>query len=116
MKRFYVRTNKTFSFTRQITKHQRRERMLHRIQQAERAHLSQASDQSPFGASSTPVNVSLEPVKAFVPFTQSESLPKTPPEVHSHVSHSKRTRINLFQWLDAHADDDALRVCQSPFF
>lgn len=98
VKRFYVRTNKTLSFTRQITKHERRERVLERIRQGERARQSSAPA------------TSSEPPRAFVPFTDSEPLPKTSPEVHSHISHSKRARINIFQWLEAHAGDDALRV------
>ena len=88
IKRFYPRTNKV-GFTRQIAKHQRRERLLHNLSK-----------------SSTPEN---NPTAA-VGFQDSDPLPYTPPTVHHHISISNRYYENLTTWLGTHSGDPALIV------
>ena len=89
VKRFYSRTSKV-GFTQQITKHQRRERLLHNLSK-----------------SSTPEN---NPTAA-VSFRDSDPLPYTSPTVHHHISNSNRYYENLTTWLGTYSGDPALTVC-----
>ena len=88
VKRFYSRTNKVGS-TKQIAKHQRRERLLH--------NLSKLS-----APKSNPT--------AAVGFQESDPLPFTLPTVHHHISNSNRYHDNMTAWLGTHSGDPALMV------
>jgi hypothetical protein len=50
---------------------------------------------------------------AAVSFQDSESLPKTLPTIHYHVSESRRHAENLTRWLSENNDDPALKVCHN---
>lgn len=45
-----------------------------------------------------------------VPYTESDALPPTLPELHHHISTDKRLSVNIFRWLDANNGDPALNV------
>lgn len=96
VKRFYARTNKGRTFERQIARHQRRERLLRNI--AKRAEKAKETGQD---------RPSTHPA---VPLHESDPLPPTLPEQHTHISNTKRLRLNLFQWLDDNENDAALEV------
>jgi hypothetical protein len=102
VKRFYARTNKCKTFGHQISKHQRREQILKKIR--ERGQQLGNSGQSITSTVYSPApNVSFE---------ESDPLPKTPPEVHHHISNTTRLRENIYAWVDHHAqnNDEAVKV------
>jgi hypothetical protein len=106
-KRFYVRTSKN-QHERQITRLERRERALLRIETRKR------KEQNP--ASATPTTNSkrkkgLKPnMNPRVDFTESEALPYTAPEQHHHISASRNFPVNLTRFLAENHGDPATKV------
>ncbi|KAA1479425.1 hypothetical protein DENSPDRAFT_862027 [Dentipellis sp. KUC8613] len=92
VKRFYARTNKS-GFVMQITKHQRRERLLHNVY-LQAPKLAKDSKSSHGGA--------------IVNFSEPEPLPKTAPDVHYHIARTARYSLELSTWLSTHGGDIAL--------
>jgi len=45
-----------------------------------------------------------------VNFADNDPLPFTPPQLHHHVSKSKRHHHTLVNWLGRHSDDEAVKV------
>ncbi|KAF8148264.1 hypothetical protein B0H34DRAFT_668986, partial [Crassisporium funariophilum] len=114
VKRFYARTNKNKSFTQQITRQQRRERILRKIAERERKQKNAAaasSSQPPPPAHSR----GIQSPSPSVPFEETDALPKTQPDVHHHISNSVRQRENIFKWVDYHEQqgDWAVKVRHS---
>jgi hypothetical protein len=119
VKRFYARTNKLKTFTSQITKHQRRERILRRIHQRSQDILNDPDVNPP---SSIPTASSLSvasPSHSHMPettkspalaFEDEEALPLTSPADHHHLSNSRRYPENVIKWLTQNAGDPALSV------
>ncbi|KAF4611550.1 hypothetical protein D9613_004494 [Agrocybe pediades] len=96
IKRFYARTNKNTNFEEQITRQQRRERVLHKIQLRQ-----QQPAQAPKNLART---------SSIVPFNESEPLPFTRPEDHHHIANTQRYHENIYKWLyGKHEDDPALK-------
>jgi len=93
LKRFYVRTNKGRKFERQISRHQRRERLLRTI-----AHQVEQS--------AVPQTEGL-----IIPATECEPLAATAPEQHHHIANGKLFKLNLFRMVDENEGDRALKVC-----
>ncbi|KAJ3568500.1 hypothetical protein NP233_g5674 [Leucocoprinus birnbaumii] len=91
VKNFYVRTNKRSTFAWQIAKHERRERLLHQIGQAE-SESSQGNQLSGL----------------HIPFEASEPLSSTSPIVHYHMSRSRSFPLNVTNWLYENSGDPAL--------
>lgn len=115
VKRFYSRTNK-FKFTRQISKHERRERILHKIRSQKRKGktvLRQGVQLVNRSNSTPPSHLNyVEPrPTAAVSFQESDPLPYTPPTAHHHISDSTRHYENIAAWLSTNQGDPALQVC-----
>jgi hypothetical protein len=108
VKRFYPRTNKSASFTQQISKHQRREQILRKIRDRVLAHERDDKDMATSASKSQRSAKRLEDI--VVPFAASEPLPPASPEKHHQISTSRRYPINFMQWTDEHWDDPAIRV------
>ena len=47
----------------------------------------------------------------FIPFEESEPMPRTSPEKHHDIGKSYRRPINVLQWCDKNWDDPAIKVC-----
>jgi hypothetical protein len=90
VKCFYPRMNKV-GFTRQIAKHQWRERLLLHNHSKSSAHQNNTT--------------------ATIGFQESDPLPYMPPTIHHHISNLNRYHDNLTAWLGAHSGDPALMVC-----
>ncbi|KAG6806823.1 hypothetical protein H0H92_009932 [Tricholoma furcatifolium] len=86
VKRFYVRTNK-HHFEKQIGKHERRQARLRTIKQL----------QSSVELDTVPENL-----------INVDDLPFSDPEQHHHMSRGKSVPLNIFKWLKAHEDDEAI--------
>jgi len=97
VKRFFSRTNKV-AFTSQITKHERRERMLWNIRLRKSAE--QQESQHPSDSNGL----------AYLNFEDSDPLLYTDPAVRYHISNSMEYHENLTTWLGEHKDDPAFRV------
>ena len=107
VKRFYARTNKRKTFTQQIAKQQRRERILRLIQER--------SNKTKNNVQSTAVPKPFEDIQSpapSVPFEESDPLPKTFPELRYHMSNTTRLKDNIFRWVDFHEQngDEAIKV------
>ena len=105
VKRFYARTNKNKAFTQQITRQQRRERIIRKI----RERLKKQDDTNVACLSRDaeilhlPVNFKgIQSPSPAVSFEESDALPQTSPEVHHHISNSTRQKENIFKWVDYH--------------
>ncbi|KAJ3576110.1 hypothetical protein NP233_g670 [Leucocoprinus birnbaumii] len=92
VKRFYVRTNKRSTFAWQIAKHERRERLLYKIEQ----NGSDGSDEKAGGRN------------LYIPFEESEALPSTSPTVHYYMPHGRKFKINVTNWLHQNRGDPAI--------
>ncbi|KAF7785232.1 hypothetical protein Agabi119p4_1397 [Agaricus bisporus var. burnettii] len=95
VKRFYVRTNKRSGFAGQITKHEQRERLLHRMAEAEAAKLKQSLGKDQNGET------------IHLPFSASEPLAPTQPGAHYDMSRSQCFPIVVPVWLSKNAGDPA---------
>lgn len=104
VKKLYARTNKR-NFGVQIAAHERRRRLLRRM----RERMDNTSSQAP-GAAPTTVP-STDSVQDKVQ-PQNDSLPRTPPRQHHHISESKRNPFDVFEFdsLSTIADDPAVEV------
>ncbi|KAH8082791.1 hypothetical protein BXZ70DRAFT_958592 [Cristinia sonorae] len=121
VKRFYVRTNK-HRFVRQIAKQHRREEIMRKLiarQRAAQVATTQAKastaangssnhDSMLSGASSLtaaadfqshPQNQHLDARSPTVSFSQTDPLPKTPPQEHHHMSQDTTHKLHLYAWL-----------------
>lgn len=109
VKRFYARTNKLRQFTRQITKHQRRERILHNIKLRYQQTKASATATNPPNTYPPPTP-EVNKKTAAVPFEESESLPGTIPSVHYHMPESTKFYENITKFLTENANDAATEV------
>ena len=106
MKRFYVRTNKTFSFKRQITNQERRERFLRnaRLQEKRKRETGENTEGSPahkrFRQYAGPVTINNDP------------LPDIAPHEHYQISELTRSFERIPKFVSDNAGDPALRVSQ----
>jgi hypothetical protein len=110
VKRFYSRTNK-FNFTSQIAKHQHRERILRNIRLRSKQVAADADTQT----SSDIITKDAPQEKArtaAVSFEDSDPLPYTSPNVHYHISESKRHHEDITNWLgqNANLNDPTVKV------
>ena len=115
VKRFYARTNKNKAFTRQITRQQRRERIIRKIRERlkKQDDINAARLSKDAEVPDLPVNSEgIHSPSPAVPFEESDALPQTTPEVHHHISNSTRQKENIFKWVDYHErnGDQAVRV------
>ncbi|KAG6806967.1 hypothetical protein H0H92_009333 [Tricholoma furcatifolium] len=87
VKRFYIRTNK-HRFEKQIGKHERRQARLQAINR---------------------LQSSIEPLDS-VPedLLNIDDLPFTDPERHHHMSRAKSVPLNIFKWIKAYEEDEAI--------
>ncbi|KIM63149.1 hypothetical protein SCLCIDRAFT_24518 [Scleroderma citrinum Foug A] len=99
IKRFYSRTNK-IGFTRAITKHQQRERLLHKIREENRA-LVKADE-----GALDPSTASTE--RPSLHFVDQEPLPNCPPDAHYQMSQGKKFHWELSAWLSRNKKDKAV--------
>ncbi|KAJ7174906.1 hypothetical protein C8R46DRAFT_1161271 [Mycena filopes] len=99
VKAYYARTNKNDAVG-QITQLERREAALKKITRTRsRGDKRQTKARGPnFPRKVLPT----------LDFTESESLPYTPPEVHFHISMSRNFHCNIPSWLAEHAGDPAI--------
>ncbi|KAH9476649.1 hypothetical protein JR316_0010562 [Psilocybe cubensis] len=104
VKKFYARTNKGRKFEHQITRHQRRERILRRIAN----RVKNAASESAGSLSSQQYQYKRGATTHLVPFEDSESLQPILPELHHYISNGKNSPINIFQWIYDNNDDEAL--------
>ena len=91
VKKFYARTNKNAAI-RQITRLERREDALRRIQRRK-------------------ARESATTVKPYLTFTESEALPYTPPVLHHHISDLRNFPVNITSFLASFQGDPAISVC-----
>jgi hypothetical protein len=101
VKRFYSRTNK-FEFQQQITRHERRERLLRGIviRNAETLGLP------------PPNSLKSRKVPTGIRFEDSEKLPFTLPSAHHHISELSRYPLNIYEFVTDHEGDPAVKVRQ----
>lgn len=124
VKRFYARTNKN-KFVRQITKHQRREKLLYRIRKRLHAlnlrlnaetvpqvtsSTHSASDPHNQTAVSGTAKKKLHRKRPVVSFVEEEPLPSAPPSIHHQISESRRYYDDLSGWLNDNHNDLAITV------
>ncbi|KAJ7141090.1 hypothetical protein C8R44DRAFT_603981, partial [Mycena epipterygia] len=120
VKRYYARTNKNDAVG-QITKLERREAALLKIsrQQKDAAHIPPIAAIPENAASAAPESQKrkrkpgtkrAKPTLPTLDFTDSESLPYTPPEFHYHISQSRNHHFNLTLWLSENRTDPAVKV------
>ncbi|KAH9487419.1 hypothetical protein JR316_0001494 [Psilocybe cubensis] len=108
VKRFYAKTNKGRTFEWQITRHQRRERLLHAISEREKRSKRNLKDRSQQQSSNDfECNTYNAP---HVPFIESDTLPPTLPQLHHHISANKRLKDNIHRWLYTNENDPALKT------
>ncbi|KAJ7151509.1 hypothetical protein C8R46DRAFT_1229045 [Mycena filopes] len=114
VKRFYARTNKNTA-VRQMTVLERREQALLRI----RRKLVTLAATTGLGGSTTTAKVtrkgknvktakSPKKNRAYVDFTESESLAYTAPEEHHHISHSRNFPVSIPDFLRENEGDPAV--------
>ncbi|KAF7374197.1 GLOBIN domain-containing protein [Mycena sanguinolenta] len=136
VKRFYARTNKR-QFGRQIAKHEHRQRLLRSIKQKMKdaaTSAASATDSSPTAAGdatgvtttastagptvtapATPASTTADrPIGSAAARKlrpADEHLPRTPPGLHHHISLSKRSFFNIYEFssLSEFADDPAVK-------
>ncbi|THH19110.1 hypothetical protein EW146_g1980 [Bondarzewia mesenterica] len=99
VKRFYARTNKN-QFQMQVTKHERRERLLEQIRRRSESFHNQGA------SSSSPVPTIRA---AALRFEDADPLPHTSPRVHYHVSESTKHFENVTLWVRQNLNDPALK-------
>ncbi|THH07280.1 hypothetical protein EW146_g9368 [Bondarzewia mesenterica] len=99
VKRFYARTNKN-QFQMQVTKHERRERLLEQIHRRSESFHNQGA------SSSSPVPIIQA---AALRFEDADPLPHTSPHVHYHVSESTKHFENVTLWVRQNPNDPALK-------
>ena len=107
VKRFYARTNKCITFTQQIAKQERRQRLLRQIM----GRLNRRK----INLQPTVVPPDFEHIRSPAPsvlFEESDSLPKTSPELRYHTSNTTHLKDNIFCWVDFHDQngDEAVKV------
>lgn len=103
VKKFYARTNKNFSYMKQITRLERREKALERRRRnMDKLQLRQEAKRQKRSENSCRVTVALE---------ESESLGYTPPDVHHHISHSRNYPVPLRTFMEDEVNDIAIKVC-----
>ncbi|KAF9544901.1 hypothetical protein CPC08DRAFT_620758, partial [Agrocybe pediades] len=101
LKRFYLRTNKNSGFEEQVTRQQRRERMLYNIHRRVEETTMAATDS---------MSSSLRRrTGSTIPFHDSEPLPYTDPEAHHHIAKGQHYHENIYRWLHENEDDPALK-------
>src|ERR1700722_1526279 len=104
VKKFFGRTNKN-KFQRQITKQERRERLLHTIR-----NRNQESHLAPEGPSPRPLALLTTASRPSLTFQESDPLPYTDPSTHYHISQSPKHHENIASWLGRNAGDPAIKV------
>jgi len=92
---------------RAITKHQQRERLLHKIREGNRS--SAKADE----AASSPSTASAE--RPSLHFVDQEPLPNCLPDVHYQMSQGKKFHWDLSAWVSRNKKDRAVEVCQLCF-
>ncbi|KAG6895033.1 hypothetical protein C0992_003455 [Termitomyces sp. T32_za158] len=100
VKKFYARTNKNNAIP-QITRLERRERVLERTRQQNMTQKIERQSKSRKQRSFIANQPRLD-------FSQSEPLPPTPPELHHHISPSHNNHLHIPTWLAANAGDLAI--------
>jgi hypothetical protein len=119
VKKFYARTNKNVA-VRQITRLERREDALQRIQQnLKKAVVGSKEMEDPKDGSIHVTQVHQKKarksakmtMKPYLTFTESEALPYTPPSLHHHISDLRNFPANITSFLASFQDDPAISVC-----
>ena len=128
VKKFYARTNKNAAI-RQITRLERREDALRRIQQILRtAAVGSKEMEDPKDVLGQPQTLpgstrvtqvqrkiarksAKTTLKPYLTFTESEALPYTPPALHHHISDSRNFPANITSFLASFQGDLAIYVC-----
>lgn len=100
VKRFYTRTNK-IKFTRGIAMQQRRERLLHRLQDIEH---QTSTDHDNLAEANGNEN------QPFLHFVDKEPLPYCSPEDHYQMSSSQKHYWDISAWLHKNRNDVAIKV------
>jgi hypothetical protein len=111
VKLFYARTNRSTTFTEQISVHEHRTRTLHAIDERLQA-VSEPAAASPDLTSDqvrTQAEAAISP-KRPAKRTAKEKLPRTDPAARYAMSDERRYPIPLRRWLDKRRDDPALIV------
>ena len=98
LKVYYARTNKN-QFTRQCTRHERRERILRSIRAKENNHNEQMELNHNDGTKDTCLS-----------FEQADPLPQTSPQDHIQISQSLRHRVDLREFVNERRNDPAFYV------
>jgi hypothetical protein len=101
IKRFYVRTNKTFKYVRQVTSHQRREEIVRAI----KTRVSKSREEK---KNSAPKPTAMRPT---VPFQHSDKMPPTSPDVKYSISKDNSRWISIFSLMNDNEHDPAVKVC-----
>jgi hypothetical protein len=105
-----------------MTRLERREDALRRIQQNLRAVVGSNEMEDPKDVSGQPQTASgsirkkarksaKTTMKPYLMFTESEALPYTPPSLHHHISDSRNFPANITSFLASFQDDPAISVC-----
>lgn len=89
----------------QITRHERRERLLHGIT------LREARSRSTAGQ--TPASGSHKKTTGLC-FDESDPLPYTAPTAHHHISETMRNKENIVAWVSERTQDPAMEVSLNP--
>jgi hypothetical protein len=102
IKRFYARTNKRLNFLHQISKHERRQRILRKMAKKLPSKSNAAKQKRAIGS-------------AAPSFDQDEPLPPTLPQMHHHIASGQRFYENIAQWLTKNSWDPATKVVWNIF-
>jgi hypothetical protein len=99
VKRYFGRTNKN-RYAHQISKHERRERLLRGIKRKEQKGKEKASGEKSTTGTKNPS----------LAFVDHNPLPFTSPKDHHHISESKRHHSHVPNWLGENSGDPAIEV------